>query len=215
MRATNQYLQRASTVRRYPILICFLKQSLYNFTDDLIEMVDQRLWELYNQAQRNFDSDRLMASKTIDKKLKTLQDISQILLDQDIEDNSVRAKTFEYIAPDELKVSLSETKQLIRPENDAYVDYFGKSYNRVRRFSSKLLNTLQFQTRGNDRRLLTALNLVHEIHLGQRRKLPNDAPTDFIPEPWLPYVLEEREINISMFTDSIILIVNDLAKIIL
>ncbi len=113
-RATNQYLQRASEVRRYPILICFLKQSLYNFTDDLIEMVDQRLWELYNQAKRNFDSDRLMASKTIDEKLKTLQDIGQILLNQDIEDNSVRVKTFEYITPDDLKVSLKETQQLIR-----------------------------------------------------------------------------------------------------
>jgi hypothetical protein len=158
-------------------------------------MVDQRLWELYNQAKRNFDSDRLMASKTIDQKLKTLQDIGHILLNQNIEDNSVRAKTFEYIAPDELKVSLSETKQLIRPENDAYVDYFGKSYNRVRRFSSKLLTILQFQARGNDLGLLTALNLVHEIHLGRRRKLPNDAPTDFIPEAWLPYVLEEQEIN--------------------
>ncbi|MEM8673234.1 MAG: hypothetical protein AAGF83_05105 [Cyanobacteria bacterium P01_G01_bin.67] len=78
--------------RRYPILICFLKQSLYDFTDDLIEMVDQRLWELYNQAKRNFDSDRLLASKTIDEKLKTLQDIGQILLDGEIEDNSVRVK---------------------------------------------------------------------------------------------------------------------------
>ena len=128
-RATNQYLQRANAVRRYPILICFLKQSLYNFTDDLIEMVDQRLWQLYNQAKRNFDSDRLMASKTIDKKLKILQDIGQVLLDQNIEDNSVRAKAFENINPSELQVSLSETKQLIRPENDAYVDYFGKSYS--------------------------------------------------------------------------------------
>lgn len=194
-RATNQYLQRASEIRRYPVLVCFLKQSLYNFTDDLIEMVDQRLWELYNQAKRNFDSDRLMASKTIDEKLKTLQDISQILLDGDIEDNSVRVKTFEYITPDDLKASLKETQQLIRPENDAYVDYFGKSYNRVRRFSSKLLATLKFQVRGSDSGLLTALNLVHEIHLGRRRKLPADAPIDFIPEPWLPYVLEEQEID--------------------
>ena len=95
-----------------------LKQSLYNFTDDLIEMVDQRLWELYNQAKRNFDSDRLMASKTIDEKLKTLQDIGYILLDQNVDDNSVRVKTFEYIDPDQLKASLLETKQLIRPEND-------------------------------------------------------------------------------------------------
>jgi TnpA family transposase len=194
-RATNQYLQRASEIRRYPILICFLKQSLYNFTDDLIEMVDQRLWELYNQAKRNFDSDRLMASKTIDEKLKTLQDIGQILLDGDIEDNSVRVKTFEYITPDELKVSLKETKQLIRPENDAYVDYFGKSYNRVRRFSSKLLATLKFQVRGNDSGLLTALDLVHEIHLGRRRKLPDDAPTEFIPESWQPYVQSGQKID--------------------
>ena len=194
-RATNQYLQRASEVRRYPILICFLKQSLYNFTDDLIEMVDQRLWELYNQAKRNFDSARLLASKTIDQKLKTLQDIGQILLDQNIEDNSVRAKTFEYINPDELKVSLSETKQLIRPENDAYVDYFGKSYNCVRRFSGKFLATLKFQVRGSDSGLLKALNLVQEIHLGKRRKLPSDAPTDFIPEPWQAYVLSGKEID--------------------
>ncbi len=57
-------------------------------------MVDQRLWELYNQAKRNFDSDRLMASKTIDEKLKTLQDIGQILLDGNIEDNSVRVEAF-------------------------------------------------------------------------------------------------------------------------
>ncbi len=194
-RATNQYLQRASEVRRYPILICFLKQSLYNFTDDLIEMVDQRLWELYNQAKRNFDSARLLASKTIDQKLKTLQDIGQILLDQNIEDNSVRAKTFEYINPDELKVSLSETKQLIRPENDAYVDYFGKSYNSVRRFSGKFLATLKFQVRGSDSGLLKALNLVQEIHLGKRRKLPSDAPTDFIPEPWQAYVLSGKEVD--------------------
>ena len=202
-RATNQYLQRASEIRCYPILICFLKQSLYNFTDDLIEMVDQRLWELYNQAKRNFDSDlaeirfavRLMASKTIDEKLKTLQDIGQILLNQDIEDNSVRVKTFEYITPDDLKASLSETKQLIRPENDAYVDYFGKSYNRVRRFSSKLLATLKFKVRGNDSGLLTALNLVHEIHLGRRRKLPDDAPTEFVPEPWKPYVQSGQKLD--------------------
>ena len=194
-RATNQYLQRASEIRRYPILICFLKQSLYNFTDDLIEIVDQRLWELYNQAKRNFDSDRLLASKTIDEKLKTLQDIGQILLDQSIEDNSVRVKTFEYITPEDLKASLKETKQLIRPENDAYVDYFGKSYNRIRRFSSKFLSTLKFQVRGNDLGLLTALNLVHEIHQGRRRKLPDDAPTEFIPEAWQPYVLEGENLN--------------------
>ncbi|MBE9170205.1 Tn3 family transposase [Pleurocapsales cyanobacterium LEGE 06147] len=54
---------------------------------------------------------------------------------------------------------------------------------------------LYFQARGNDSGLLTALDLVHEIHLGRRRKLPDDAPTEFIPEPWQPYVQEGQKID--------------------
>lgn len=79
-RSNNQYLQRANEVKRYPILICFMKQSLYDFTDDLVEMFDQRLWELYNEAKREFKEDRLKATKSINKKLITLHDIGQILL---------------------------------------------------------------------------------------------------------------------------------------
>ena len=36
---------------------------------------------------------------------------------------------------------------------------------------------------------------VHEIHLGKRRKLPSDAPTDFIPDTWRSYVLDTEEID--------------------
>ena len=79
-RATNQYLQRTPELRRYPILICFLKQSLYNFVDALVEMVDQRLWELYNKARRTFETERLQAIKTINEKLKTLHQLGQVLL---------------------------------------------------------------------------------------------------------------------------------------
>ena len=62
-------------------------------------------------------------------------------------------------------------------------------------FSSKFLATLKFKVRGNDSGLLTALDLVHEIHLGRRRKLPDDAPTEFISEPWQPYVQSGQKID--------------------
>lgn len=112
-RATNQYLQRANQVRRYPILIAFLKQSLYNFTDDLIEMFDQRLWELYNQAKREFEKDRLKATKNINEKLKTLRDLGQVLLDSDVDDQIVRPSAFEKISPEQLQIILGETSRWI------------------------------------------------------------------------------------------------------
>lgn len=194
-RATNQYLQRTPEFRRYPIIITFLKQSLYNFVDDLIEMVDQRLWELYNQAKRTFEADRLQATKTINEKLQTLHKLGQILLDSTVDDQTVRTIAFEYISPVQLEVALGETKQLIRPENDAYVDYFGKFYPRIRRFSSHFLSTLRFHSRGGNSGLLQALELVREIHAGIRRKLPDTAPTDFIPDTWRSYVLSPDGFN--------------------
>lgn len=194
-RATNQYLQRSPQSKRYPILIAFLKQSLYNFVDDLIEMVDQRLWELYNQAKRAFEADRLQATKTINEKLKTLHALGQILLDETIDDRTVRTAAFESISPVKLEAALLETKQLIRPADDAYVDYFGKFYPRIRRFSSHFLSTLCFHSRSSDRSLLSALDLIREIHAGIRRKLPSTAPLDFIPDNWRSYVLEIDSLN--------------------
>ena len=38
--------------------------------------------------------------------------------------------------------------------------------------------------------MLKALQLVREIHAGNRRKLPDDAPTAFILDAWLPYVIQ-------------------------
>lgn len=105
-RATNQYLKRAPQVRRYPVLVAFLKQSLYNFVDDLIEMFDQRLWELHNEAKRTFEADRLQATKTINEKLQTLHKIGQILLDAEVDDQKVRTTAFEYITPAKLETTL-------------------------------------------------------------------------------------------------------------
>jgi TnpA family transposase len=194
-RATNQYMQRTPVIRRYPILVGFLKQSLYNLTDDFIDMFDQRLWELYKEAKRQFEDDRLKATQAISQQLNTLRQIGEILLDPEIEDATVREAAFNCISPEQLQTALREAEQLIRPDNDAYLDYFRQYYGRIRRFSGQLLETLQFESRSKDQGLLQALSLVQEIHAGNRRKLPSDAPTDFIPDTWRSYVLSTEDID--------------------
>jgi TnpA family transposase len=194
-RATNQYLQRVNPVRRYPVLVCFLKQSLYNFTDVLIEMFDQRLWELYAEAKREFKEDRIKATKSINQKLQTFQEIGQILLDPEIDDKTVRASAFEQISPDQLQCVLGETKQLIRPEHDAYVDYFGHQYARIRRFSGKFLTTLEFHAHSDDGGLLQAINCIRDLHAGIRGQLPRDTQIAFVPTSWRAYVIEDEGFN--------------------
>lgn len=54
---------------------------------------------------------------------------------------------------------------------------------------------MQFHSRSNDQGLLQALALVQEIHAGTRRKLPDTAPTEFIPDTWRSYVIEAEGFN--------------------
>ncbi len=198
-RATNQYMQRSPSLRRYPILIAFLKQSLYTLTDDFIEMFDQRLWELYKESKREFQQDRLNATRSINQKLETLSQIGEILLDPEVEDKTVRQTTFNHISREQLQLTLTEAQTLIRPENDDYLDYFRKKYAAIRRFSGQLLEVLKFEACSEESGLLKALHLVRELHRGSLHQLPADAPTDFIPKTWHSYVLTAEGIDLSFY----------------
>ncbi len=146
-------------------------------------------------AKRTFEAERLQATKTINEKLQTLPQLGQVLLDASLDDQEVRAAAFAYITPEKLETALGETQQLIRPEHDAYVDYFGRFSPRIRRFSSQFLSTLRFYSCRDEQGLLEALELIRELHAGSRRKLPLTAPTTFIPNTWLSYIREEEGLN--------------------
>lgn len=194
-RVSNQYLQRTSAERRYPILMAFLKESLYSLTDDVIEMVDQNIWRLYGDAKRTFENDRLRAARTINQKLVTLRDLGAVVFDAEVDDSAVRKAIFEHIPAEQLKTSLAETEQLIRPEDDAFVDYFARHYISLKKMAKKLLATLSFQARVADRGLLEALDLVKGLFEDVIRKVPANAATGFIPHTWLNYVLEDGGIQ--------------------
>ena len=50
-RATNQQMQRANQMRRYPVLIAFLKQTLFLMTDVAIDLFDAYLWQRHTDAK--------------------------------------------------------------------------------------------------------------------------------------------------------------------
>ena len=117
--ARVQGLRELREATRYPILLAFLKERLYLFTDDLVEMVDQRLWELYSESKRTFQSDRLAATKTINETLAALKVLGRVLLDSSVDDEAVRRAAFDRLTPEKLEAALSRADTLIRPEDDA------------------------------------------------------------------------------------------------
>lgn len=43
--------------------------------------------------------------------------------------------------------------------------------------------------------MISALSIIKELNKTGKRKVPEDAPLSFIPQSWLPHVLEKDKIN--------------------
>lgn len=185
--AKNQYLKRTPTERRYPILLAFLRQALWNHTDDAVEMFDQHLWDAHGDAEEELAAFHLKAMRSINEKLKVFRELGRIILNPTITDAAVRQVSFEIITPDRLSKHLDEAEHLIRPDKDEVVDFFGRKYGSLRRFTKDFMATLEFRSHRSQDPLLEAVALLRHLDAVGQRNIPNDAPKSFIPAAWLDY----------------------------
>ena len=192
-KSTNQYLQRCATQRRYPILIAFLNQTLLALTDDVVEMFDRCLWDCHSDAKRDLTEFQQRMASAVNDKLRLFQDLGEVLLDATVADAAVRPVSFQRVSEQTLRTALTETKQLVRPSHDAYVDFFGRRYSYVRQFAPAFLQRLTFRSCQDHHPLLQALTLLRELdaHPPRRPRL-GDAPLAFIPAAWRSYVVDEQ-----------------------
>jgi TnpA family transposase len=191
-KSTNQALQRASAQRRYPILISFLRQSLEDITDELIDLFIRCLADCYARAKNDLKEFRLSIAKSANEKLMMFRNIGLILLDENISDYELRGAIYERIPEEMLRSVIEECDELIRRRDDNSYDYLGKRFSYLRKFTPKFLETLDFQSIREDDSLLKALDKIRKLNSDGKRKVSKDAPFDFISKSWHPYVWDEE-----------------------
>ena len=190
-RATNQYLQRMPSTRRYPILLAFLHQALHHHTDVAIELYDQCLWEYHSAAQDELSEFRKAIARSTNEKLRFFQALGQVLLDSEVTDAAVRAESFARVPAPVLRAAIEETQCLIRPRHDDAIDFFGTRYSTIRQFAPTFLQTLTFHAHGPDDTLLRAIEVIRTLDgAPTRRPVPREAPMGLITDTWRPYIRE-------------------------
>ena len=192
-KASNQYLQRISEERRYPILIAFLHESLISIVDEVIEMFDRCLWELYSGAQKDLEKHQQAIFKTLNEKLIIFNDLAKIIVDQKVDHKDVRSIIFDNVIPREyLCEAIEETEKVVRPI-DGHLDFFSKSYSYIRRFAPSFLDAFDFRASTSNTPLLKAIVLLRELNKDKpQRKIPKDAPSKFITDQWKAYVFNQE-----------------------
>ena len=190
--STNQILERMPPENRYPILLAFLHQTLTTTIDEAIDLFDRYLETAYSRAGRELDEFRRSVAQSTNEKVKFFQTVGGILLDADIPDENIRQLVYQLISPERLRFAVEECEQIARPFDDSYFDLLATRYGNLRQFAPRFLEAFDWRTGDEQSDLIDAVKIMRDLNASGQRKIPNDAPVDFIPKKWLPYVIDEE-----------------------
>ncbi|NET62067.1 MAG: Tn3 family transposase [Symploca sp. SIO2E6] len=165
-----QALSRTPAARRYSILIAFCRQGYTEIIDEAIDLYISTLANVYARSKKDREQFQYRIAQSLNQKLKLLNQIGQVILDEEIKDEQLRGKIYEKVAPEELSMALAECKSLIRPHADDYFDFFALRYSYVRQFSPTfLIESLLSGTINTEKILLRwddMLRVVGSLKLG-------------------------------------------------
>jgi hypothetical protein len=189
-RSTSYGLQQIAPMRRYPILACFAHQAWVDVIDELVDLYDRCLAYSYGHARHDLEDYQLSIAKASNEKLKLFQMIGQFVLNAEINDSDLRPTIYNHIPKDRLKTAVDECGRIVRPYDDHY-DFWSNRYSHLREFAPRFLETLQFRSNTEGDSLMDAVELLKRMNAESKRKIPDDAPVDFVPSAWRPYVINK------------------------
>lgn len=150
------------------------------------------LGDIDARARRDLKEFYLRETKSTNEKIKLLKELGGVLLDESVNNEEVRNKIFEKISPETLKVAIEDCQRLMRPSDDNHFDFLALRYSYLRRFTPAFFEVFTFRSNLSSDSLLKAITLIQELDRNNKRKVPTNAPTEFISSKWANYVFDAQ-----------------------
>ncbi len=186
-RSTAQALARSDPDRRHPILLATLAETAVEILDELVTLFDQALAVADSRARHQL-ADRLadQARAGADRE-QLLDSLLDVLADPDVADEAVGGLLRGGIGWERLRAA-RRTASARPPRDHGHLELLGARYNHLRAFTPAVLAALPLAGSPDAATLLTALDVLRELNATGRRRVPADAPADFVPIRWQGYL---------------------------
>jgi TnpA family transposase len=208
-------LRRLRGERRYTVLICFLRQLYQDTFDAAVQMHDKLMNKVYNKADKEIDDYMKARRRHIRSSLSYYREILGVLLDEDIGQENIRSAIFKTIDEETLKSEMAEIEEIL---GNKYSDSFKRVIARhsyLRQFTPALLRHITFQAETKDKAsddIMEAISLLNRMNAESKHKLPENAPTDFIPKKLRPFVFQNDKPHKAAWECALLTVLRDQIK---
>ncbi len=176
--------------KRTAILVAFTKAYETIARDEALDVLDLLIAYIASEAKKLGQKKRLRSLKDLDKSALLLAEACALLLNESMQDETLRPTIFAKISRDKLTKSIATVHELARPYDDNFQNEMVEQYGRVRRFLPKLLNDIEFKAAPAGENTLDAYNYLASL-LESRKQLLDDAPLDIVSNPWKHLVFDK------------------------
>lgn len=177
--------------KRYAILVVYLLQLAQELTDKAFEIHDRQILSLLSKGRKAQEEIQRKNGKKLNEKIIHFTNIGQALIKAKQENLNVFDVLESVLEWDTFVTSIEEAKELARPSDYDYLDLLQKRFYALRKYTPTLLRVLDFRSTKANEPLLEAVELLREMNDAGKRKVPIDAPINFISARWKKHLYEE------------------------
>jgi TnpA family transposase len=198
-RAKAQAISRMPAARKLATLVAFVHCLEATAQDDVLEVLEGLLHELFGKAERADKKARLRTIKDLDQAAMTLADACRLLLDPAMPDAGLRENLFEKIPRAVLEGALENVTALTRPPDHVYYRALAQRHRAVKGYLPSVLKHIRFEAGPAGKPVVAAYDWLRDnLH---RRTPAHDAPREIIGKAWQRYVVrQDNSLDICAYT---------------
>lgn len=187
---TATKLRRLQSDHRYTLLVCFLWQVYRDTVDFMVDMYDKLINKVYNHAQIDVDKHNKSKNKRIRKFLFNYKNLAELTLNDAVEDSKLRQELFSCIGRDEFINELEEITVFLTGKHSNVFNLVKARFSYIRQFFPTFIEHINLisESETSNTSLFKAIDILRNMNEENKRKLPDDAPLDFIPKKLRPLI---------------------------
>ncbi|MBU0580163.1 MAG: Tn3 family transposase [Candidatus Margulisbacteria bacterium] len=183
--------RRFSEQKKYAILVAFLLELSQTLIDQAFEVHDRQINSLNSKGKKKQDLLQKKYSKKINEKLKHYVYFGDAIIEARKEKLDPYSTLESVMSWEKFTKSIQETKELLRPD-DGYLDLLPNYYSYLRRYTPRLIKSLEFKATQSSKTIIRALDRIKECNEAGKRKIKDAVPLDFIKKDWEKYIYDEE-----------------------
>jgi hypothetical protein len=191
-RLTAQALERREPERRYPILLTLLAESAVDVLDEVLLLFDQAVSGRESHAKAKMAEALAERGRAGESRQALLDEILDIVLDPNVDDEQVGSRLREQVGMDRMRAARAAWPERL-PRDHGHLAMMDASMNYLRQFAPDVLKAIRFAGGPGTDELLAAVSILAELYATGARKVPDSAPTGFVPTRYAGYLAAAQQ----------------------